>query len=73
VVGGPRHLKQEWLPVRHALLAWFEGPHGYNVAALQLCPNVEAAPDLGIIFNQCAFSEEMARAVNPRDFDRDTN
>jgi hypothetical protein len=71
MVCGPRDLKQLDLLVRHVLLAWFEGLHGYNVAALQLCPNVEAASDFGNIFNQRAFCEEMACAINPRDFNRD--
>jgi len=71
MVCGPRDLKQVGLHVRHALLAWFEGLHGNNVTALKLRPSVEAAPDFGNIFNQCAFSEEMACAINPRDFHRD--
>ena len=72
VVGGPGNLKQVGLLVYHALFAWFEGLHGNNVTALKLRPTVEAAPDFGNIFNQCPFSEEMARAINPRDFNTDT-
>jgi len=71
VVCGPYHFKQVGLLVCQALLAWFKELHGYNVAASQLCPSVEAAPDFGNIFNQSALGESMACAINPRNFNRD--
>jgi hypothetical protein len=71
VVCGPYHFKQVGLLVCHALLAWFQQLHSYNVTALQLCPDVEAAPDFSNIFNQSALGEEMACAINPCNFNRD--
>jgi hypothetical protein len=70
VMSGPNDLEQLQLLVRHALLARFKWLDRNNFPALHLHPRVEAAPDLGNIFNQSAFGEEMAYAINARDFNR---
>ena len=69
-MGGPNDLEQLQLLVRHALLARFKRLDRHNFPALHLRPRVEAAPDLGNIFYQSAFGEEMAYAINARDFNR---
>jgi hypothetical protein len=70
VMGGPNDLEQLQLLVRHALLARFKRLDRNNFPALYLRPRVEAAPDLGNIFDQSAFGEEMAYVIDTRDFDR---
>jgi hypothetical protein len=70
VMSGPHNLEQLQLLARHALLARFKRLDGNNFPALHLRPRVEAAPDLGNIFNQSAFCEELAYAINARDFNR---
>jgi hypothetical protein len=69
-MSGPNNLEQLQLLVRHALLARFQRLDRNNFPALHLRPRVEAAPDLGNIFNQSAFGEEMAYAINARDLHR---
>lgn len=69
-MSGPNNLKQLQLLVRHALLARFKRLDRNNFPALHLRPRVEAAPDLGNIFDQSALGEEMAYAINARDFNR---
>jgi hypothetical protein len=70
VVSGPNNLEQLQLLVRHALLPRFKRFDRNNFATLHLRPRVEAAPDLGNIFDQSAFGEEMAYSINTRDFNR---
>jgi hypothetical protein len=70
VMSGPNNLEQLQLLVRHALLARFKRFDRNNFATLHLRLRVEAAPDLGNIFDQSAFGEEMAYAINARDFNR---
>jgi hypothetical protein len=70
VMSGPHNLEQLQLLARHALLARFKRLDGNNFPALHLRPRVEAAPDLGNIFDQSAFGEEMAYVIDTRDFDR---
>jgi hypothetical protein len=69
-MSGPNNLEQLQLLLRHALLAGFKRLYRDNFPALHLRPRVEAAPDLGNIFDQCAFGEEMAYAINACDFNR---
>ena len=69
-MSGPHNLEQLQLLVRHALLARFKRLDRNNFPALHLRPRVEAAPNLGNIFDQSAFGEEMAYAINARDFNR---
>jgi hypothetical protein len=38
---------------------------------LKLRPRIEAAANVGHIFYECAFMEEMAGTVNPSDFHSD--
>lgn len=70
VMGGPNNLEQLQLLARHALLARFKRLDRHNFPALHLRSRVKAAPDLGDIFDQSAFGEEMAYAINARDFNR---
>ena len=51
VMSGPNNLEQLQLLVRHALLAKFKRLYCNNFPALHLRPRVEAAPDLGNIFD----------------------
>jgi hypothetical protein len=69
-MGGPNNLEQLQLLVRHALLAGFKRLDRNNFPALHLRARVEAAPDLGNIFNQSAFGEKLAYAINARDLNR---
>ena len=70
VMSGPDNLEQLQLLARHALLARFKRLDGNNFPALHLRPRVEAAPDLGNIFDRSAFGEEMAYTIDARDFNR---
>jgi hypothetical protein len=72
-MSGPNNLEQLQLLVRHALLAGFKRLDGNNFPALHLRPRVEAAPDLGNIFDRSAFGEEMAYAIDARDFNRNAH
>ena len=69
-MGGPNNLEQLQLLLRHALLARFKRLDRNNFTTLHLHPRVEAAPDFGNIFDQSAFGEQMAYAINARDFNR---